>query len=98
MSIDGMREAWGPLFELAQDFYRSANPSLLQNEVFDSSQFEEVEPLLDEMLRASERIRRKSSRELWCNGTRRHFSHRSRAATSLPLASAWSSRTRPIDS
>lgn len=41
---------------------------------------------------------RESSRELWCNPTRRHFSHRSRAATSLPSSSPWSSRTRAIDS
>jgi hypothetical protein len=64
MSIDGMLEAWGPLFELAQDFYGSANHSLLQNEAFDSSQFEDVEPLLDEMLKASERIRRNADQVL----------------------------------
>jgi hypothetical protein len=39
-----------------------------------------------------------SSRELWCNGLAGTSLQPSRAATSFPLASAWSSRTKPIDS
>jgi len=39
MSIDGMRDAWDPLFERIQDFYGFANSSLLQNEPFEGPQF-----------------------------------------------------------
>jgi hypothetical protein len=64
MSIDGMRDAWGPLSERIQDFYGFANSSLLQNEPFEGPQFEEVESLLEAMLADSERIRRNAERVL----------------------------------
>lgn len=47
---------------------------------------------------SDELLSTKSSRELWCNGLAGTSLQPSRAATSLPPASVWSSRTRPIDS